>query len=333
MCKDPAMAAAAHRVAVLALDGVFPFELGIASRILGSAESDDGTPLYRVQTCTVDGAPVRTDADFAIVPDHDARIIRRADTLVIPSPAGRGPLFEAGVLEDDVAEALAGRRRGMRLVSICIATYVLAAAGVLDGRRATTHWQRADAFQRLFPRVDLDADVLFVDDGDVLTSAGVAAGIDLCLHVVRRDHGSDVAHRVARQCIVPPWRDGGQSQYVRRSVPAADRDSTAAARAWALGHLDGPLTLAVLADHAHMSVRTFTRRFREEVGLSPQQWIAQQRVDTVRHLLESTDLPVDQVADRAGFGSAASLRQHLHSALGVSPTTYRRTFRSGAAPS
>jgi transcriptional regulator GlxA family with amidase domain len=322
---------APHHVVVLALDGVFPFELGIASRIMGSAEREDGTPLYRVTTCTVDGGPVRTDADFSIVCDHDASIVRRADTLVIPSPAGRGPLFERGVLGDGVGEALASRRRGTRVVSICIASYVLAAAGLLDGRRATTHWQRADAFRRLFPRVDLDPGVLFVDDGDVLTSAGVAAGIDLCLHVVRRDHGSDVAHRVARQCIVAPWRDGGQSQFVERAVPIAGVASTAATREWALDHLREPLTLARLAEHAHMSVRTFTRRFREEAGTSPQDWIARQRVDAVRHLLESTDLPIEQVADRAGFGTATSMRQHLQAAIGVSPTTYRRTFRSVAA--
>jgi transcriptional regulator GlxA family with amidase domain len=324
---------AAHRVAVLALPGVFPFELGIASRIMGSAERQDGTPLYRVSTCTLDGAPVRTDADFSIVPDHDARIVRRADTLVVPSPAGRGPLFDAGVLDTDVGEVLAGRRRGARIVSICIASYVLAAAGLLDGRRATTHWQRADEFRRLFPQVLLDPDVLFVDDGDVLTSAGVAAGIDLCLHIVRRDHGSDVARRVARQCIVPPWRDGGQSQYVERSVPLAGIASTAATRTWALEHLDRALTLAQLAEHAHMSVRTFTRRFREEVGTSPQQWIAQQRIDAVRRLLETTELPVEQIADRAGFGTAASMRQHLRVAIGVSPTAYRRTFRSEAGRS
>jgi transcriptional regulator GlxA family with amidase domain len=322
---------AAQRVAVLALDGVFPFELGIASRILGSAERDDGTPLYRVSTCTVDGASVRTDADFDIVPEHDARILRRADTLVIPSPSGRGPLFDHGTLGDDVAEALASCRRGTRIVSICIASFVLAAAGLLDGRRATTHWQRADEFRRLFPLVALDADVLFVDDGDVLTSAGVAAGIDLCLHVVRRDHGSGVAHRVARQCIVPPWRDGGQSQYVERSVPAVDAASTAATRAWALEHLHRPLTLTQLAEHAQMSVRTFTRRFREEVGASPQQWIAHQRVDAVRHLLETTDLSVEAVADRAGFGTATSMRQHLQAAIGVSPTVYRRRFTSAAS--
>ncbi|MCU1678572.1 MAG: transcriptional regulator, AraC family with amidase-like domain [Frankiales bacterium] len=319
---------AAERVVVLALDGVFPFELGIASRILGSAERHDGTPLYRVSTCSVDGASVRTDADFAIVPEHGARIIRRADTLVIPSPSGRGPLFDHGTLSDDVAAALASCRPGTRIVSICIASFVLAAAGLLDGRRATTHWQRAAEFRRLFPRVALDADVLFVDDGDVLTSAGVAAGIDLCLHVVRRDHGSDVAHRVARQCIVPPWRDGGQSQYVERSVPPVGAASTTATRAWAVDHLHQPLTLMQLAEHAHMSVRTFTRRFREEVGISPQQWIAHQRVDAARHLLESTDLSVEAVADRAGFGTATSMRQHLQAAIGVSPTVYRRTFTS-----
>jgi transcriptional regulator GlxA family with amidase domain len=322
-----------HHVVVLALDGVFPFELGIASRIFGSAERDDGTPLYRVSTCTLDGRPVRTDADFSIVPDHDAAIVRRADTLVIPSPAGSGPLFERGTLDDDLGQALASRRHGTRVMSICIASYVLAAAGLLDGRRATTHWQRADDFRRLFPRVELDPDVLFVDDGDVLTSAGVAAGIDLCLHIVRRDHGSDVAHRVARQCIVAPWRDGGQSQFVQRSVPVVGVASTAGTRAWALDHLCEPLTLAHLAQHAHMSVRTFTRRFREEVGTSPQQWLTHQRVDAVRHLLESTDLPVEQVAARAGFGTAAAMRLHLHTAIGVSPTAYRRTFRAAGGAS
>jgi transcriptional regulator GlxA family with amidase domain len=322
-----------HRVVVLALDGVFPFELGIASRILGSAERDDGTPLYRVSTCTVDGEAVRTDADFTVVPEHDAGMIRRADTLVIPSPAGRGPLFEHGLLSDDVGEALALRRRGTRIVSICIASFVLAAAGLLDGRRATTHWQRADAFRRLFPRVELDPDVLFVDDGDILTSAGVAAGIDLCLHVVRSDHGSDVAQRVARQCIVPPWRDGGQSQFVERGVPLVGAASTAATRAWALDRVNEPLTLSQLAQHAHMSVRTFTRRFREEVGTSAHRWLLHQRVDAVRQLLESTDLSVEQVAAQAGFGTATSMRQHLRAAIGVSPTAYRRTFRSSRAAS
>ncbi len=185
-------------------------------------------------------------------------------------------------------------------------------------------------FQRLFPRVRVDPDVLFVDDGDVLTSAGVAAGLDLCLHLVRRDHGSAVANAVARRTVVPPYRDGGQAQYVQRPVPDPQLATTKTARAWALERLDRPLTLRELAAQEAMSVRTFTRRFREETGVSPGQWLTQQRVQRARQLLESTDLPVDRVAREAGFGTAASMRAHLQTALGVSPTAYRRTFRPAA---
>ena len=178
----------------------------------------------------------------------------------------------------------------------------------------------------MFTGARIDPDVLFVDDGDVLTSAGVAAGVDLCLHIVRRDHGSDIANEVARCCVVPPWRDGGQAQYIERPVPEPSATSTAPTRAWALARLAEPVTLADLAAHAGMSVRTFTRRFRDEVGISPGQWLIRQRVDRARHLLESSDLPVDLVAHRAGFGTGVSLRQHLHAAIGVSPQAYRRTF-------
>jgi transcriptional regulator GlxA family with amidase domain len=208
---------------------------------------------------------------------------------------------------------------------------VLAAAGLLDGRPATTHWMHAAAFSGFFPQVRLDPDVLFVDDGDVLTSAGNAAGIDLLLHVVRRDHGSEVANSVARRRVASPWRDGGQSQFIERPLPDPDGTGTADTRAWAMARLAEPLTLAELAGHARMSVRTFTRRFRQETGLSPQRWLTQQRVALARHLLESTDTPVERVADEAGFGTTASLRQHLHAAIGVAPLTYRRTFR-GSAP-
>jgi transcriptional regulator GlxA family with amidase domain len=187
------------------------------------------------------------------------------------------------------------------------------------------------AFARLFPQVRLDPDVLFVDDGDVLTSAGNAAGIDLLLHLVRRDHGSEVANRVARRSVVAPWRDGGQSQFIERPVPEIGDTGTAATRAWALQRLGGPLTLADLARHADMSVRTFTRRFRDETGVSASRWLVQQRLSLARQLLESTDTPVEQVATDAGFGTAASLRQHLHATIGVAPLAYRRTYR-GAAP-
>ena len=233
-----------------------------------------------------------------------------------------------GTLPDAVAEALSGRPR---VVSICTGAFVLAAAGLLDGRPATTHWMHAAAFSAMYPQVALDPDVLFVDDGDVLTSAGNAAGIDVLLHVVRRDHGSEVANSVARRRVVSPWRDGGQSQFIERPLPEPDDAGTADTRAWALARLGEPLTLADLAGHARMSVRTFTRRFRQETGMSPQRWLTQQRVALARRLLESTDTPVERVAEQAGFGTTASLRQHLHAAIGVAPLAYRRTYRGPVA--
>ncbi|MCO6004799.1 helix-turn-helix domain-containing protein [Actinoallomurus purpureus] len=312
-----------HRVAVLALDGVIPFELGIPGRIFEAALGPDDEPLYEVVTCTVDGRPVRTAADFSITVEHDATILATADTVVFPP---FGSCHPPERLPEDLVSALALIRPGTRVMSICTGSFVLAAAGLLDGRPATTHWNEAGRLQRLFPGVRVDPEVLFVDDGDVLTSAGAAAGIDLCLHVVRRDHGSEVANRVARRGVVPPWRDGGQAQYIERPVPEPHDAGTAPARAWALEHLDRPIALHELAGRAGMSVRTLTRRFHEEVGMSPGRWLARQRVELARHLLETTDLPVDQVAHRAGFGTAVSLRQHLHAAIGVSPMAYRRTF-------
>ncbi|MEU0342819.1 helix-turn-helix domain-containing protein [Streptomyces bobili] len=309
-----------ERVVVLALDGVHPFELGMPSRILGAA---DGR--YEVLTCTVDGRPVRTDADFTVGVEHGPEVLETAGTVVI------APVSSSRVtadLPDEVAAALARIRPGTRIVSICTGAFVLAAAGLLDGRRATTHWQLADEFRRMFPHVDLDPDVLFVDDGPVLTSAGAASGVDICLHLIRKDHGSGLANTVARRCVVPPFRDGGQAQYIERPVPEAGATSTAATRAWALRRLGEPLTLADLAAHARMSLRTFARRFRDEVGLSPGRWLIQQRVAHARHLLESSDLTVDQVAGRVGFATGASLRQHLHAAIGVSPQAYRKTFQT-----
>ncbi|MGV9777326.1 GlxA family transcriptional regulator [Streptosporangium sp. NPDC003464] len=314
-------------VVVFALDGVIPFELGIPARIFGVAKGPDGEPLYEVITCTVDGGPVRTDSDFSISVGHGAEALATADTVVIPATHALGPIADEGRLPEPLAEALGRIRPGARLVSICTAAYVLAAAGLLDGRRATTHWSSAEHFQKLFPQVDVDPNVLFVDDGDVLTSAGVAAGVDLCLHIVRRDHGSEVANRVARRCVVPPWRDGGQAQFIERPMPGQSTATTAATRTWALERLHLPLPLAELAAHARMSRRTFTRRFRDEMGISPGQWLVVQRLELARRLLETSDLPVDGVAERAGFGTATSLRQHLQAAVGVSPMAYRRTFR------
>lgn len=324
-----------HRVAVLALDGLLPFELGIPHRIFGRslepAPGNKGAKLYEVATCSVrPPGPVRTDSDYAILVEHGPEALATADTVVIPASYELGPVFEEGRLTEELAAALALIRPGTRMVSICTGSYVLAAAGYLDGRPATTHWSSADHFQRLFPQVRVDPDVLFIDDGDVLTSAGVAAGIDLCLHLVRRDHGAAVANEIARRTVVPPYRDGGQAQYIHRPVPEPQFATTTAARAWALGRLDRPIQLRDMARQESMSVRTFTRRFREEVGASPGQWLTQQRVERARHLLETSDLSIDQVARDAGFGTATSLRQHLQAALGVPPTVYRRTFRASA---
>jgi transcriptional regulator GlxA family with amidase domain len=261
-------------------------------------------------------------------------VLAEADTVVVPGIMG-GPVVGEGRLPDGLAAAVRDAAGHARMVSICTGASVLAAAGLLDGRPAATHWRDAEAFRRNFPAVRLDADVLFVDDGDVLTSAGVAAGIDLLLHLVRRDHGAEVANRVARRNVVAPWRDGGQSQFSALSTGPGPDDQgpdgtgldTAATRAFALDRLGEPLPLDRMAAHAAMSVRTFTRRFRAETGQSPQTWLATQRVARARRLLETTDLPVERVAADAGFGTAASLRQHLRSAIGVSPGAYRRMYR------
>ncbi|GAA4914668.1 GlxA family transcriptional regulator [Streptomyces coeruleoprunus] len=328
----PAHTPAPHRVVVLALPGLLPFELGIPHRIFGRAKDPEtGRRLYETVTCGLAAGRVQTDADFAVEVRYGPEALATADTVVVPASYELGPVYEEGRLTDELAAALAHIRPGTRLVSICTGGYVLAAAGFLDGRPATTHWASAERFQRLFPSVRVDADVLFIDDGDVLTSAGVAAGVDLCLHIVRRDHGSAVANDVARRTVVPPYRDGGQAQYIQRPVPEPRLATTSRARAWALDRLHEPLQLRDLAARESMSVRTFTRRFREEVGLSPGQWLTQQRVERARHLLESTALSVDEVARRTGFGTAQSLRQHFQSATGVPPTAYRRTF-VGAVP-
>ncbi|MGW0601289.1 GlxA family transcriptional regulator [Streptomyces sp. NPDC002776] len=308
-----------ERVVVLALEGAYPFELGIPARILGAAEGR-----YEVLTCSVDGQPVRTSADFTIGVAHGPEILATADTVVITAIE---PAHIPDELPDEIGAALALIRPEARVVSICTGAFVLAAAGLLDGRRATTHWQVTDWFRRRFPRVDVDPDVLFVDDGRMLTSAGAASGVDICLHLVRKDHGSELANRVARRCVVPPFRDGGQAQYIEQPVPDQGAAGTAATRAWALERLGEPLTLADLAAHARMSRRTFARRFSDEVGLSPGRWLIQQRIVRARHLLEASDLPVDHIAGEVGFATGASLRQHLHAAIGVSPQAYRRTFQ------
>ncbi|WP_197321160.1 GlxA family transcriptional regulator [Saccharomonospora sp. NB11] len=317
---------AAHTVAVLVREGVLPLELGLVHQLFSSARAPDGTALYAVHTCALDPGEVRTDADFSVRVDRGVDLLERAETVVVPASHD---LDEPGrALSPPLADALRRVRPGTRLASICTGAFVLAEAGLLDGLRATTHWKSTETFRRAYPAVHLEPDVLYTDNGDVLTSAGEAAGIDLCLHLIRRDHGAAVAAEVARTTVVPPHRDGGQAQYLQVPVPpAAPHGSTAATRDWALRHLHRPLSLAELADHAAMSTRSFTRRFRQEVGLSPHQWLLRQRVERARQLLERTDLPVERVAAATGFSTTVSLRQHFARTLGVTPSRYRQTFR------
>jgi transcriptional regulator GlxA family with amidase domain len=328
MCKDPAMSV--HRVAVLVLAPVVGFDAAIAPLLFGSAVDGEGRALYGVTVAGLEPGPVAGVHGYDLVPGADVSALAQADTVIIPGTRISGPRTD-GSLPSPLRAALALIPPGARIVSICTGAFVLGAAGLLDGRPATTHWAHAAAFRALYPRVLLDEDLLFVDDGDVLTSAGLAAGVDLCLHVIRRDHGTAVANHVARYCVVPPWRAGGQAQFIERPVPEAAEETTASTRAWALEHLDERLDVAQLADRTRMSVRTFNRRFRQETGVAPGAWLAEQRIQHAMHLLETTDLRIDDVARSTGLGTGANLRQRMQEVVGVSPVAYRRTFR-GAVP-
>ncbi|HJQ01108.1 MAG TPA: helix-turn-helix domain-containing protein [Jatrophihabitans sp.] len=315
-----------HRVTVLLLEPVVGFDATIPSQLLGAAIDEDGTPQYRVTMAGLRAGVVRTEVDYDIGVPAGPEALATADTVIVPGTRMPGPRWD-GTLPAELAAALARIRPGTRMVSICTGSFVLAAAGLLDGRPATTHWAHAAEFRRLYPAVELDEGRLFVDDGDLLSSAGLAAGIDLCLHLIRRDHGAAMANRVARQCVVPPWREGGQAQFIEQAMPLGDSPATTRTREWALGNLERRLDVAALAAHARLSVRTFNRRFREETGQAPGAWLLAQRIARARMLLETTDLAVDAVAAAAGLGTGASLRQHLRASLGVSPSDYRRTFR------
>ncbi|MEW1601532.1 AraC family transcriptional regulator [Streptomyces sp. DH-12] len=330
ICEDRAMAAFAedgrHRVAVLVRDKVLSFELSIVHRIFGQARSAAGAALYEIVTCATEPGAMRTDADFSITVAHGLEALAEADTVIVP---GSEDDFEpwSGPLDPSLTAALARTQPGTRIASICTGSFVLAAAGLLTGRRATTHWRSSARFRERFPEVVFDLDVLYTDDDGVLTSAGAASGIDLCLHMIRTDYGAAVANDVARGSVVPPHREGGQAQYVQRPMPDPSVSSTGKARQWALANLHRPITLRELADQESTSTRTLTRRFRDEIGTSPGRWLARQRIERACSLLERTDLPIEEVAVTAGFGTADSLRLHLRSQLGVSPSAYRATFR------
>ncbi|MGH3378786.1 MAG: GlxA family transcriptional regulator [Actinoallomurus sp.] len=306
----------AHRVTVLALDAVLPLDLAIPAQIFGPGA---GTP-YRLTVCAA-GRTVTTTAGFSLSVPGDLGDVAAGDTVIVPGYAPHRRVPPAAV--DTLREA---RRRGRRVVSICTGAFALAQAGVLDGRRATTHWQYAAELARDFPLVTVDPDVLYVDEGDVLTSAGVSCGIDLCLHIVRRDLGARAANTIARAIVAAPHREGGQAQYVEAPVGRYATSSLAPTREWALEHLRDPLTVALLAAHASTSARTFARRFTEETGLSPLRWLLHARLDRARELLERSEASVEHVARSCGLGTATNLRAHFRRRFGTTPTAYRRAF-------
>lgn len=311
-----------HRVAVVVLNGTTQFELGIAYEVFGIDRSALTPSWYEFMLVAGEPGAVRTEAGFLLDTPHGLDALTRADTIVVPA-------CNDGVGTEEVRDALcAAHARGARIASICTGAFILAEAGLLDGRRATTHWAHTARLVADYPDVDVYPDVLYVEDAGILTSAGAAAGIDLCLSMVRADFGSDVANAVARRLVVPPHRDGGQAQFIDAPMPRGDADALGPLLDWALTRLDEPLTLDDLARHAHISTRTLVRRFQAATGTTPLQWLLRQRVRRAQHLLEATDEPVERVASLAGFGTAANLRQHFTRAVGVAPMAYRRTFRS-----
>jgi transcriptional regulator GlxA family with amidase domain len=311
-----------HRVAALCLDGVVAFDLAVPAQAFGSSFGRQGKPLYDFVSCSVDAATVRTTSGFTVTPEAGLEALAAADTVVVP---GYLAVFEPP--PEPALEALRGATaRGARAISVCSGAFALAHAGLLDGRRATTHWGLAEQLEARFAAIEVDPAALYVDEGAVMTSAGLSAGIDLCLHVVRKDFGAATGDRVARHMVAAPHREGGQAQFIARA-PAPARGSLEATRAWAEERLAEPLDVAAMARHAGVSPRTFARRFREEAGTTPLRWLLSRRVLEARRLLEQTDLPVEAIAWRAGFGTAASLRQHFRRATGTTPTAYRRTFQ------
>ncbi|MGW1509694.1 helix-turn-helix domain-containing protein [Streptomyces sp. NPDC002394] len=312
-------------LALAVTDGMLHFELSVAYEVFASAPDAVDVPWYDVALCGP--GPARVER-FRMEPDHGLDRLPHADTVVVPG--------WADVDEEPPAELVdavrAAHEAGARVASLCTGAFVLAAAGLLDGRRATTHWAHTEALAARYPRVDVDPDVLYVDNGTVLTSAGKAAAMDLCLHLVRLDHGSAVANAVARRLVVPPHRDGGQAQFVTAPVPARDDHPLTELLPWAAARLDQPLTVEDLARRARMSSRHLARHFRAATGTTPLRWLLTQRVRRAQELLEATDASVDAIAEATGMGTATTLRRHFNRTVGVPPDTYRRTFRARTRP-
>jgi AraC family transcriptional regulator, transcriptional activator FtrA len=313
-----------HVVAVVVYQGITPFELGVACDVFGDEwESMFDTAWYRLFVCAISPGPVTVEGGFQILAAHGSDKIASADTIVVL------PTINVDQAPPEMTEILRrAHARGARIVSLCTGAFVLAAAGLLDGRRVTTHWTECRQLASRYPGVSVDPGVLFVDEGDILTSAGSAASLDLCLHLVRHDHGSEIAAQLARQLVVPPQRDGGQAQYIAAPLPLLDDSNLFADTvAWIQEDLDQTITVEDLAARSAMSPRTFARRFQAATGTTPYQWLLRQRVQLAQRLLETTDLSVDSVAERSGFSTAANLRKHFHRSVDTSPQSYRRAFQ------
>jgi transcriptional regulator GlxA family with amidase domain len=309
-----------HRVAVIAPTPVSMFNVAIPEMLFGKVEVD-GRPGYEVLVCSAEPGPVPTTGGLDLYVRHGFDAVREADTVIV---AGTGAPFEPEPrIVAAVREAAAA---GKRIASICTGAFQLAEAGLLHGRRATTYWAHADEMRRRYPQVELQGDVLYVQDGPYVTSSGYAAGIDLCLHIIRTDYGAAVANEVARLALVAPVRPGGQTQFTHTPLPPERGTACADTRGWAMRNLDKPLTLSDLARHAGVSVRTLTRRFHAESGVSPLQWLLHQRIERAKELLETTTLAMDQVAAACGLGTADSLRAHMVRRTGLTPSAYRAQF-------
>ncbi|MGW9585464.1 GlxA family transcriptional regulator [Microbacterium sp. NPDC055455] len=310
-------------VACIVTDGFAPFEFGVACEAFGLDRSEDGIPSFDFRVVTPDPGVVESKMGFSINVHEDLSFAYEAD-LVVVSPV---PHQYWGRIDERVLDVIrAAVARGAWVLSVCSGSFVVAASGVLDGRRATTHWMYAQKMKEMYPSIDVDPDVLYVQDGRIITSAGTAAGLDACLHLLRQELGAELTNIIARRMVVPPQRDGGQAQFIANPLPATTSLSLAPVTDWMLDNLRLELTVDQLAAKAHMSPRTFARRFKADHGATPAAWLARQRIIHAQRLLEKTDLGLDRIAYESGFGSAAVLRQNFARVLGITPTAYRARF-------